>query len=80
MNYLTHLFLLRTVIIIAPDVLDYWGGKNALKILKDNEDWRLLTPIFLHAGVIHLFCNVSVQVDILEFFEREWGSFIWLFI
>lgn len=63
-----------------PDALDYWGGKNSLKILKDNEEWRLLTPIFLHAGIIHLFCNVSVQLDVGEFFEREWGSRTWLFI
>ena len=54
MNELPYSFVSPTnLIIIAPDVLDYWGGKNALKILKDNEDWRLLTPIFLHAGVNH---------------------------
>jgi len=27
-----------------------------------------------------LFCNVSVQIDVGAFFEREWGSAIWLFI
>lgn len=63
-----------------PDALDYWGGKNAVKILDEGETWRLITPIFLHAGVIHLFCNVSVQLDIGAFFEREWGSGIWLFV
>lgn len=63
-----------------PDALDYWGGKNAAKILEDNEYWRLITPIMLHAGIIHLFCNASVQVDIGAFFEREWGSPVWLFI
>jgi len=63
-----------------PDALDYWGGKNALKILKNGEEWRLITPIFLHAGIIHLLCNVSVQLDIGAFFEREWGGAIWLFI
>lgn len=63
-----------------PDALDYWGGKNALKILRDGEEWRLITPIFLHAGIIHLLCNVSVQLDVGAFFEREWGGAIWLFI
>jgi hypothetical protein len=63
-----------------PDALDYWGGKNSLKILEDNEEWRLVTPIFLHAGIIHLMCNVSVQLDVGEFFEREWGSGVWLYI
>eukprot|EP00559_Dactyliosolen_fragilissimus_P002001 CAMPEP_0184866270 /NCGR_PEP_ID=MMETSP0580-20130426/21612_1 /TAXON_ID=1118495 /ORGANISM="Dactyliosolen fragilissimus" /LENGTH=368 /DNA_ID=CAMNT_0027365861 /DNA_START=83 /DNA_END=1189 /DNA_ORIENTATION=+ len=63
-----------------PDALDYWGGKNAIKILDDGESWRLITPIFLHAGFIHLVCNVSVQLDTGAFYEREWGSKIWLII
>lgn len=63
-----------------PDALSYWGGKNAVLIIEDEESWRLLTPIFLHAGVIHLLCNVSVQLETGAFFEREWGSGIWLSI
>ena len=63
-----------------PDALDYWGAKNAFKILYDREYWRLVTPIFLHAGVIHLFGNISVQLDTGAFFEREWGSGVWLAI
>ena len=63
-----------------PDALDYWGGKNAYKIINEGEMWRLGTPIFLHAGVIHLLCNVSVQLDIGIFWEREWGSPTWLCI
>jgi len=73
-------FQINPMIGPPPDALDYWGGKNAYKILNDNEEWRLVTPIFLHAGIIHLFCNVSVQIDVGQFFEREWGSGIWLFI
>jgi len=73
-------FQINPMIGPPPDALDYWGGKNALKILEDDEWWRLVTPIFLHAGIIHLFCNVSVQLDVGAFFEREWGSAIWLFI
>jgi hypothetical protein len=63
-----------------PDALSYWGGKNAVNIIDDGEWWRLLTPIMLHAGVIHLLCNVAVQVETGAFFEREWGSFKWLII
>ena len=63
-----------------PDALSEWGGKNAVLILDDNEWWRLLTPIFLHAGIIHLFCNVAVQLETGAFFEREWGSINWLVI
>lgn len=63
-----------------PDALDYWGAKNAYKILDNHEWWRYVSPLFLHGGIIHLVCNISVQVDIGAFFEREWGSRTWLFI
>ena len=63
-----------------PDALSYWGGKNSYDILYDHEYWRLFTPILLHAGVFHLVCNIAVQLDTGAFFEKEWGSIIWLII
>lgn len=63
-----------------PDALSYWGGKNSYLILEEGEDWRLMTPIMLHAGVIHLLGNVAVQLETGAFFEREWGSLVWLII
>ena len=63
-----------------PDALSEWGAKNAVNILDDGEWYRLVTPIMLHAGVIHLLCNVAVQVETGAFFEREWGSVNWLII
>lgn len=63
-----------------PDALSEWGGKNSVLILEDGHWWRLLTPILLHAGVIHIFSNVAVQLDSGAFFEKEWGSIRWLII
>jgi membrane associated rhomboid family serine protease len=63
-----------------PDALSEWGGKNSILIIEDGEWWRLMTPILLHAGLIHLFCNVAVQLELGVFFEREWGSMTWLII
>lgn len=63
-----------------PDALSEWGGKNSILIVEDGEWWRLMTPMLLHAGVIHLFCNVAVQLELGVFFEREWGSMTWLVI
>lgn len=63
-----------------PDALSEWGGKNSVLILEDAQWWRLLTPILLHAGVIHLLCNVAVQIEAGAFFEQEWGSFRWLVV
>merc|ERR1719469_1666412 len=63
-----------------PDALDYWGAKNAVLIVEDSEHWRLMTPILLHAGVIHLLGNIGVQLESGAFFEREWGSGVWLVV
>lgn len=63
-----------------PDALSEWGGKNSFDILEDGEWWRLVTPIMLHAGIIHLLFNVAVQLETGAFFEREWGSAKWLIV
>lgn len=63
-----------------PDTLSYWGAKNAALIIEDGEFWRLFSPILLHAGVIHLIGNISCQIDLGIFFEKEWGSLRWLTI
>jgi membrane associated rhomboid family serine protease len=63
-----------------PDALNYWGAKNAVLIIEDGESWRLFTPIFLHAGLIHLAGNVMVQIDAGNTWEKEWGSLVWMII
>ena len=49
-------------------------------IIEDGEVWRLLTPILLHAGIIHLGGNVLVQYEAGNLWEKEWGSLIWMLI
>jgi len=63
-----------------PDSLSLWGAKNAYGILVRYEWWRALSGAMLHVGVVHLFCNVAVQLETAAFFEREWGSSRWLII
>jgi membrane associated rhomboid family serine protease len=63
-----------------PDVLSEYGAKNSYLIIDGGEWWRLFTPLLLHAGVIHLLCNVAVQLETGVFFEKEWGSVQWLAI
>ncbi|KAL7451069.1 hypothetical protein ACHAWC_002911 [Mediolabrus comicus] len=63
-----------------PDALNYWGAKNAVLIIDDGELYRLVTPIFLHAGLIHLAGNVLVQIDSGNRWEKEWGSLIWIIV
>ena len=63
-----------------PDALNYWGAKNAVLIIEDGEWWRLITPIFLHAGLFHLMGNVMVQFESGNRWEKEWGSLIWIIV
>jgi membrane associated rhomboid family serine protease len=63
-----------------PDALSEWGGKNAVLIIEDGEWFRLISPIMLHAGIIHLVGNIDLQLETRVFFEREWGSIRWLII
>lgn len=64
-----------------PETLENWGAKDTEKIVRDGEWWRIFPcPVFLHAGFFHLLGNISVQLDMGSFFEREWGSLVWFII
>jgi membrane associated rhomboid family serine protease len=43
-------------------VLVKYGAKQGGYIIYKRQRWRLVSPIFLHAGVIHLAANVYIQV------------------
>lgn len=40
-----------------------YGAKEAGLILYRDEWWRLISPIFLHAGVLHILSNGIIQVN-----------------
>jgi len=63
-----------------PEAFSEWGGKNAYLILENQEYWRFVTPAFLHVGVLHLLANSFCLLYSSALFEREWGSWTWLFI
>uniref|UniRef100_A0A7S1BF73 rhomboid protease n=1 Tax=Corethron hystrix TaxID=216773 RepID=A0A7S1BF73_9STRA len=63
-----------------PDALSQWGAKNAYLIVVKHQWWRLLTSSMLHANLVHLFCNIAIQLEMAAFFEREWGSIKWFVV
>jgi membrane associated rhomboid family serine protease len=56
-----------------PETLNVMQAKNTALIIARGQIWRLFTPIFLHAGIIHLVSNLAMQLRIGLFLEFQWG-------
>jgi rhomboid protease GluP len=52
-----------------------WGGNSWLHT-RNGEWWRLITAIFVHAGLLHLFVNIAGFVQISLILERLVGPAI----
>ena len=50
-----------------------WGRLSALQVLGQGQYWRLITSVFLHAGLRHLGSNLLVQVLMGGAVERNLG-------
>jgi len=64
---------------ISPQVLLALGARQAYYILA-GEVWRLVTSIFLHAGLLHIGLNMWVLMDIGPIVEEIYGSPRYLFL
>jgi len=58
----------------GPDTstLIYMGGKCD-KAIQSGAVWRLITPVFLHAGVLHILSNLFFQFRVGFVCEQRWG-------
>jgi GlpG protein len=62
------------------------GGDGELRFaslygaLADGQLWRLVTPIFIHFGVVHLLFNVAVVIEFGRRIERGAGSAVLLLL
>ena len=67
--------LFRGVNWYAPSTADLeaWGGNIALLTLT-GEPWRLLTSLFLHGGVLHLFVNMYFLFQIGPLLVQRKGN------
>lgn len=64
---------------IRGDVLYRLGGRVTGPIL-EGEVWRLVMPIFLHGGLMHIGMNMFVLKDLGPQLEETYGSARYLFL
>lgn len=71
-----HMEELRENPMLGPSyyALDVNGAKNAARMKYRHEWWRLLSPMLLHAGWIHLLSNLILQFRVSIVLEALWGS------
>lgn len=53
--------------------LEKMGALERSKVVKDNEKWRLVTSMWLHAGLVHLVVNMFNVVFIGYRLEQQFG-------
>lgn len=64
----------------SPITMVLFGAKQGALIVYRKEGWRLIVPIFLHAGVIHLISNVLIQLFIGGYLNLVYGTPQFLFV
>ncbi|KAF2686663.1 rhomboid-domain-containing protein [Lentithecium fluviatile CBS 122367] len=51
-----------------------WENRTTKPDLEPDQWWRFITPIFLHAGIIHIGFNMLLQMTLGRDMEKEIGS------
>ncbi|XXM73746.1 rhomboid family intramembrane serine protease [Lysinibacillus sphaericus] len=87
--FFTYLFIALQLIMFAilemnggsqdPQTLIKYGAKYNPLII-EGEWWRLITPIFLHIGLLHLLMNTLALYYLGSAVERIYGRFRFVFI
>jgi rhomboid protease GluP len=63
-----------------PAVLDKYGAEDPSAIIHQHEYWRLITPIFLHIGIVHLLVNSMSLYFVGTLYERFVGRVRFVFV
>jgi membrane associated rhomboid family serine protease len=60
--------------------LERYGAKDDFAIIHQGQWWRLITPMFLHAGLVHLGVNMFSLYMVGPLYERCVGSARFLYV
>lgn len=55
-----------------------WGG-NLRFLTLDGQQWRLITSVFVHGGILHLLFNMYALISIGAFIETGFGKYRYFF-
>lgn len=70
---------LQSIMSVSNQVLLRLGARQSYLLIVEGELWRLVLPIFLHAGLLHFLFNSMVLMDIGPTVEEVYGSARYLF-
>jgi len=48
------------------------GAKSSYLIKREYQLWRLVVPLIMHAGFLHIFMNLFIQVMVCMGYEKNW--------
>jgi rhomboid protease GluP len=79
-NFLMYLFLETHGGSQNTATLDRYGALDGAAIVHGGQWWRLITPVFLHAGIIHIAVNSLSLYFVGVLYERCVGPWRFLFV
>lgn len=68
------IFLVTDFLLFQEDTVVSWGALNWYQVFGEGEWYRILTSMFLHDGIQHIFNNMLVLIYIGTLVEQQMGG------
>lgn len=83
--YITYILIGINIIVYLLMVIGYrnnilWYGANIPDLIRQGEIYRLISSVFIHASLVHLFCNMYALYVIGPQLESYLGRYKYLII
>mmetsp|Transcript_29219 Transcript_29219/g.67988 ORF Transcript_29219/g.67988 Transcript_29219/m.67988 type:complete len:399 (+) Transcript_29219:102-1298(+) len=64
----------------AYETLVAMGSKDMPRMVYEHQWWRLVLPMILHVGILHILFNLMATFRMGLVMEEKWGTKVWLAI